>query len=332
MKIITLTISLILLLSVQNYAQINESLTIVKSISSVSYTRAYDEAGKEFDKKSGVEIEIFTALPEGFYTGLVNGEGKYIERSPYCLQVGNLNPVVEGGSRGKLIPDNRIRYFVLTKSEWEKLKNGDEIRLFYGCPKPSDYKTLNPIAYLNKSLLDKPPQTKCRLPLEFAPKLQRLGLGYHVNRVEAHAFFNQRIDPKTNVLSLIFRGAENAEKLLPNYDREYLKELKNSPNNMPESIYSIDSMTLSIMNDLIFKQEIIYSEPLKTSSIRQYIKEFSEKWYLPAFWSYSQKMEKAELNCADFRIEIDLVDSKPRIVLTETKLNKNRNKRLKNKL
>lgn len=319
MRIFTKTILLILLLTIQYYAQINENLIIVKRIRTVSFTRAYDEAGKEFDKKTGVEIELFTAARNGFYLGMVNGDGKFIEHSPYCLQIGNLKAVVEGGSRGKPNPDNRTRFFVLSKEDWNKLKNGDEMRLFYGCPLPKEYKTLNPIGHLDKTVLNKTAPKQCTLPLEFAPKLQNLGLGFGVGRVYERAYFNERKDSETKILTLSYTGPENAEKLLPNYDREYLKQLKDSPSGFPGMISEIDNMTLSVFDDLIYKLELTYSEPLNSSTIRSYTEMFAEKWSLPMFWKYSKNMTKAELNCANFKIAVDSNKFKPRIILTNTK-------------
>lgn len=253
---------------------------------------------------------------------MINAEGAFIEHSPYCLQIGNLKAVVEGGSQGKAIPNNLIRFFVLAKKDWQSLTNGAPMRLFYSCPERSEYGTLNPIGYLNKAFLDKPAPTQCTLPIEFAPKLQNLGLGFGAGRVYERAYFNERKDSQTKVLTLSYSRPEDAEKLLPNYSREYLKQLKNHPSDFPEMIGGIDSMTLSVLDDLIFKLDLTYPNPIKILSFRPFVEEFTEKWNLPIFWKYSNNATHAELNCFNFKIEIEMNKLNPRIILTNTEIEK----------
>lgn len=307
--------------------QINEGLVIVSAVRSVEFSRAYDEAGREYDKKPGVEIELFSAAEYGFYLGMVNAENKFIEHSPQCLLIEGLKPIVEGGSGGRKIPHNRIRYFVIDREDWRKLKDGAELRIRYGCPASTDYRD-GYFARLDKSLLDKPAPSQCALPLEFAPKLKTLGLGFSVHRIYERVYFNERKDSRTNVLTLSYTGAENAEKIPPEYNREYLREFKTSPS-APEIIYGIERMDLSVADDVIFRQEITYSEPLKNGSIRAFVEAFAEKWRLPDFWKRSANDQSAELTCGGFKVLIDQVNSNPRVILIDTKKHEEVNARSK---
>lgn len=144
MKLLTLTIFFGFLLFTRNYAQINESNVTVKSIRSVSRSARYDKNLGEFEKKPGVEFELVTDNPDGFYIGSLY----------WCLQIGNLKGIVEGRSNGQA-NGSRTIFFVLAKKDWKKLKNGDPLRISWGCPTPSEYEKKKPFAYLNKKMLDK---------------------------------------------------------------------------------------------------------------------------------------------------------------------------------
>jgi hypothetical protein len=146
MKPFIVSISLLLLFITPCYAQSkeNESIT-VKSIRQVSKSQTKKEAG--------IEIELVTSDPKGFYIG-----GLY-----WCLQIGKLPGAGEGGfphytSEGKplvRLSPNKTRLFGFTKDDWKKLKNGDPMRLTWGCPKNSDYEAIKPFAFLNKKILKK---------------------------------------------------------------------------------------------------------------------------------------------------------------------------------
>ncbi len=314
MKVTAASIVFTLILVSHLEGQINEGKIIVKSIRSVSWSRVFDEVGKEYDKRPGVEIELFTAQPNGFHLGTVNGEGAFIEHSPQCLQIGNLQPIVEGGSKCKPTPNNRTRFFVLTKDDWKRLKDGDALRLYYGCPKPSDDR-LNSIGYLNKALLDKAPPKRCTLPIEFAPRLQGLGLGFHVARVYDRIMFNENRDSVTNVLTLSYDGPENATKLSPgerNYLRWQIEELKRD---YPGILHGIQSMKIHVAGDLIYKLDVILPASNKNTSVRPFVATFADEWKLPSFWKYKKGVRKAEMTCADFRIEIAMDNNRPRLVI-----------------
>jgi hypothetical protein len=311
-----LFIALLLALAADSYSQINEGMIIVKSIRSVAWTRAFDDTGKEYERRPSVEIELFTAQQNGFHLGTVNGDGEFIEHSPQCLQIGMSVPIVEGGSRGKPNPNNRTRFFVLAKRDWNKMRNGEPLRLYYGCPQPSEYNSLNPIGYLDKSILDKPAPERCVLPLEFSPKLQNLGLGYHVASVSDRVLFNESRNEATGVLTLSYTGPENMTKV-PEGERKYLRwQISELKRDYPGILDGIDSLSLSVVNDRIFEIRMQRSEPLKTPSIKQFAESFAKKWVLPKFWRYSNGMTEARMSCSNFEIRISRNKLKPSIAVT----------------
>ena len=118
MKVIVATTVLSLLLASPTYGQMPTDIsgTSVKSIRRIAKSR------KLLDNP-GVEIELFN--PKGFYVGAMY----------WCLRIGKLQGIREGGGSYVRSYDlHRRRIFVLSTQEWKKLKTGDPLWLTWGCP------------------------------------------------------------------------------------------------------------------------------------------------------------------------------------------------------
>lgn len=134
MKTFAATILTLLLLAPVD-AQIKVGSPSVKSIRQVA---KWGTSGKP-----RIRIELFN--PEGFYVGGLS----------WCLQIGKLEGILEGDTSTIALPRDGTRIFVLTLEDWKRLKNGDPLRLTWGCLQPPEGTTIKPFAYLNKKMLRK---------------------------------------------------------------------------------------------------------------------------------------------------------------------------------
>jgi hypothetical protein len=148
MKALIASITLILLfITTTGYSQSKETENITVNIRRVSKSQT--------NKDAGIEIELTNHNPNGFYVGALY----------WCLQIGKLPGVGAGGfphytAEGQLLlsyanASPKTRLFGFSKDEWKKMKNGDPMRLTWGCGKTSDYEEIEPFAFLNKKILKK---------------------------------------------------------------------------------------------------------------------------------------------------------------------------------